>query len=235
MVVIKLNCSLCHICAIVPYMYHCTICIICAIYVLYVPYLYQMYYMCHMYLCAIYVPYVLYVPYVPYVPYLYQLLLWKLPLCNLYTWSMDSCNSDSDDLESANVGNGGKCWKAKMKSMKRGFRTQGQSLVVQKRLVEEEGMVKARDLRPVSSKSGFSCRQKSASKDKISKDQLCAKVLSCCAAQQENPFKLLPLSTNSNGSWVLCRYMSGMQWRTWFLVKVAHNSCAPYWLLVQCY
>ena len=70
----------------------------------------------------------------------------------------------------AKVGNAEK--QAKMKSKKRGFRTQGQSLVVQKRLVEEEETVKARDLRPVSSKEAFSCRQKSASKDKISKDQL---------------------------------------------------------------
>ena len=159
------------------HMYFCTICT-------YVPYMYHMYHMCHICTSCF------------------------CENCHFATSTSDLCSAATLILMTwkvqmlAKVGNAEK--HSKMKSKKWGFRTQGQSLVVQKRLVEEEGMVKARDLRPVSSKSAFSCRQKSASKDKISKDQLCAKVLSCCAAQQENPFKLLPLSTNTNGSWVLC-------------------------------
>ena len=171
---------------------NCSLCHICAI----VPCMYHMYYMCLICtICAISVPaaFVKIATLQPLHLICAQLQLWF--------WWLGKC----------------KCWqrwemlksRPRWNAKKRGFRIQGQSLVVQKRLVEEEGMVKARDLRPVSSKSAFSCRQKSASKDKISKDQLCAKVLSCCAAQQENPFKLLPLSTN--GSWVLYWYRRGMQ------------------------
>ena len=135
-------------------------------------------------------------------------------ICHFATSTSDLCTAATLILMTwkvqmlAKVGNAEK--HSKMKSKKWGFRTQGQSLVVQKRLVEEEGMVKARDLRPVSSKSASVAAKNQTQKIKSHpKDQLCAKVLSCCAAQQENPFKLLPLSTN--GSWVLYWYRRGMQ------------------------
>ena len=139
------------------HMYFCTICT-------YVPYMYHMYHMCHICTSCF------------------------CENCHFATSTSDLCSAATLILMTwkvqmlAKVGNA-----EKMKSKKSGFRTQGQSLVVQKRLVEEEGMVKARDLRPVSSKSAFRCRQKSASKDKISPKRSTVRKsfeLLCCTTRE---------------------------------------------------